>query len=164
MALTAAALKAELQTDPIGYGYAAMITAGNHTGLADLLKLVRDGTNGGPAIVIKRSDVSSKDIWESIDVSEMQALPGTPTAAQLSTERRNLAWLSGLPAIPSIRLQKDDGTNTAVIENLSAIFPAGTATRARLVALAARNGSRAEQLFGVNTRIDHQDIARALAS
>jgi hypothetical protein len=62
-----------------------------------------------------------------------------------------------------IRLLNDDGSNTPVIANLQGIFPAGSPTRNRLIALAVRNGSRAEQLFGTNVVVSSGDVAAALA-
>ena len=49
--------------------------------------------------------------------------------------------------------------NTPVIANFQVMFPAGSGTRARLIALASRNGSRAEQLFGVGVQITHADVS-----
>lgn len=163
MALTPAqyvALKSELNNDPRAYGYAPLRTSGSDNALADLLNLVRDGTNG-TAIPIRRADIASKELWEAIDVTDMTALPGAPTATQLSAERRQLAWLTGLPAIPRIRLLNDDGSNTPAVANLLAIFPA-SGTRTRLTALASRNGSRAEELFGRDVRLTDADVAIAL--
>jgi hypothetical protein len=161
MAIDYVALKAELETDPVGYGYAPFYNAGDNGALADMLNLVRDGTNGGPAISIRKSDVIGKEIWESIAIADFPALPANPNNSQLSTERRSLSWLEGLANYDTIRLLYDDGSNTPVIENLQGIFPAGTGTRNRLIALATRNGSRAEQLFGANTRLTNEDIAKA---
>lgn len=155
------ALKTELNADPRAYGYAPLRASGSDNALADLLNLVRDGTNIGPAIPIRRADISSKELWEAIDVADMTALPGSPSVAQLSAERRNLAWLSGLPAIPRLRLLNDDGSNTPAVANLLAIFPASP-TRTRITALASRNGSRAEELFGRDTRLTDADVAVAL--
>jgi hypothetical protein len=161
MAINYTALKTELETDPIGYGYAPFYAAGDNGALADMLNLVRDGTNGGPAISIRKSDVASKDIWEAIAIDDFPALPANPNNTQLSTERRSLSWLEGLANIQTIRLLNNDGSNTPVIANLQGIFPAGTGTRNRLIALASRNGSRAEQLFGANVRLTNEDIAKA---
>lgn len=169
MALTTAqlqALKTELLTDPVGYGYAAdgpTTPTPNVQGLADKLNLVRDGANGGPAITVRKDAIASKDIYEAIDIGDYTALPGNPNASQLSTERRFLAWLTGLAAIPTVRLLNDDGSNTPVITNLQTAFPAGSGTRTRLVALASRNGSRAEQLFGRNAVVTYHEVASALA-
>lgn len=161
MAIDYLALKNELLNDPIGYGYAPFVASGADNVLADMLNIIRNGTNGGPAITMRKSDVNSKDIWESIDIADFPALSQNPTNTQLSTERRSLSWLEGLANIPNIRLLNDDGSDTPVIKNLQGIFPAGSGTRTRLIALATRNGSRAEQLFGRDTIIIDSDIAKA---
>lgn len=155
MPINFAELNTELTTDPTTLGYATPRAAGNDQALTDALNLVR------AAITIRRANIPVKDIWEAITVADMTALPGTPNATQLSTERRQLAWLSGLPAIGSVRLQNADGSDTSIMTNLAAIFPA-SGTRTRLLALASRTGSRAEQLFGVDTVVTTTDVARAL--
>ena len=152
MAIDHAVLATEVQLP----AYDALRAAGNDQGIADALNAVQAG------ITIRRADVSSEELWEAIQVSDMTALPGNPTAAQLSVERRQLAWLSGLPSIPRLRLLNDNGTNAPAAENLLAIFPNGSGTRTRIVALASRQGSRAEELFGAGTRIGSLDVARAL--
>jgi hypothetical protein len=162
MAITPAALRSELLSDPTSLGYAPLVAARDDQGLADLLNLPRDGTNGGPAITVRRADIASRDIWEAIEVTDFPALSGNPSATQLSRERQYLAWLSGLAAIPRVRLLNDDGSNTPVIANLQAMFPGGSGTRARLTALAQRPGSRAEQLFGRDTFVTIADVAEAL--
>lgn len=154
MAIDYAALKSELQTDPNAYGYAA--TNGNDVAKADLLNLAR------AAITIRRSDVPAKDLWEAIDVGDYTALQANPTATQLSLERRYLAWMTGLPTFGTVRILNDDGSNGPVAANLLAMFPAGSTTRARIVALASRNGSRAEQLFGQGVVVTAQDVGKAL--
>ena len=150
------ALKTELLTDPSGLGYAASVSSGDDVTTAAVLNVARG------AITIRRADINVQEFWNAIDVADFTALPGAPTVAQLSSERRFLAWLSGLAALQTVRLLNDDGTDTPVVTNLKAMFPAGSATRTRLLALAIRNGSRAEQLFGVDTIVGSQDIARAL--
>ena len=157
MPLVLAQLKTELQTDPLALGYGVSTAVNDWQGAANVLNIVR------PTIAIRRSDITASVIWEAILVSEMTALPGSPTAVQLSTERRQLAWLSGLPAIGTIRLANDDGTDTQVFANLKAIFPAGSATRTRLLDLAAqtRLGSRAEQLYGTGTIVTAVDVDAA---
>lgn len=163
MVLSLPALKTEIQTDPNAYGYAAHVAAGSTQAVADLLNLARTGLNGGPAITVRKSDVSSKSIWEAIDIADFPALPANPNNTQLSTERRSLSWLEGLANIGMIRLLNDDGSDTPVVTNLQGIFPQGSATRSRLLALASRFGSQAEQLFGVGVVISNVDVAAALA-
>jgi hypothetical protein len=178
-----ARLQTELTTDPRGYGFRQHIIvaeggtnaglATNNSVLTTMMNLSRDGSNppsnptadGGQAdgrIPIRREQISSQEVWEAINMADMTVLPATPTEAQLSLERRNLAWLSGLAAIPQVRLLNDDGSNTPVITNLSTIFPSGTPTRDRLIAISTRYGSRAEELFGKATVLTHTDISTAL--
>lgn len=156
MAIDYAALKTELNTDPTALGYAAPRTAGDDVTLAGIVNLLR------ATIQIRRADISASEIANAIDVADYTALPGSPTAAQLSSERRFLAWITGILTVGSVRLLNDDGTNAPAITNFQAMFPAGSATRTRLLALASRNGSRAEQLFGAGTVITSADVAKAL--
>lgn len=162
MAMTLAALKTEIQTDPQTYGYAAHVAAGEPELIAEKLNKVRDGTDGEAAITLRRADISPQELWGAISVADYTALPGNPTAAQLSTERRYLSWLTGLSAQPKVRLLNDDGSDGPVIANLNAMFGAGTGTRNRIAALANRFGSRAEQLFGADTVVSIQDVSDAL--
>jgi hypothetical protein len=156
MAIDYTVLKTELNTDPNAYGYAAPRNAGNDVTLAELVNLVR------ATIQIRRSDITPQEVAAAIDVVDYTALPGSPTAAQLSTERRFLAWLTAVFALPTMRLLNDDGSNGPIISNFQAMFGAATGTRTRLIALASRNGSRGEQLFGAGTIITSFDVARAL--
>lgn len=147
-----AILRTELATDPLGLGYAAEPSAQL---VADLLTLVR------PALIVRRADISAAEIAAAIDVADFPALSGNPNAQQLSRERQYLAWLAAILSVPAVRLLHDDGSPTPVIANFQVMFPAGTGTRARLVALAERPGSRAEQLFGPGVRVTHEDVAQA---
>jgi hypothetical protein len=150
------ALASEINTDPATVGYAALKAALNDQGLADALNLAR------ASVTIRRADIAPQALWEAIDVADLTALPGTPTAAQLSTERRQLAWLTGLAALPTVRLLNDDGTDTMIRKNLLAMFTAGSGTLTRLAALSVRQGSRAEFLFGAAAVVTNIDVARAL--
>lgn len=158
MAIDYVALKAELQTDPTALGYSVPFAAGNDLAVSDILNLVR------VAIQLKRIDVTAAEVWSAINTADMVALPASPTAAQLSDERRKLAWLSGVAAVSGLRLQNDNGTDTPVVTMAKSIFTAGSATLTRLGALALRSGSRAEQLFGSGVVIVASDIVKARAS
>src|SRR3990167_2587738 len=164
MAIDYIVLKNEILTDPLTYGYAAFVAAGEPENVAAALNKVRDGLDGETAITVRKADVASKDIWEAISIADFPALPSNPNATALSTERRSLSWLEGLANIPTIRLLNDDGSNTPVIGNLQGMFPAGTGTRNRLIALGQRFGARAEQLFGTGTVISITDVSIALRS
>lgn len=154
-----AQMRTELTTDPNGYDYNA--AGRNDSDMAAKINAVRDGTNGA-AIPVRRADVAVADVYAAVSVADYTALPGTPTAAQLSAERRYLAWFSGLAAMGRIRLLNDDGSDTPVVANFKAMFAAGTGTLTRLAALASRSGSRAEQLFGSGVVVTIDDVGRAL--
>ncbi len=149
-------LKTELQTDPSSLGYAAPLAAGTMAALAGLLNQPR------ASIRIRRADIASSEVAIAIEVTDFTSLQANPTAAQLSSERRYLAWLTAILAVPAVRLLNNDGSNTPVITNFQAMFPAGSGTRTRLLALAERDGSRAEQLFGVGVVVSYQDVGLAL--
>jgi hypothetical protein len=153
MAINYPALKTEL----LLAAYNTPRNAGDHLGCAALLNAVSGG------ITIRRSDLSPADIYSQIDTADMIALPGSPTAAQLSDERRKIGWLTGIASVSGVRLQNDNGTDTPITTMAKAIFTNGSGTLTRLNALATRNGSRAEQLFGAGTVVGASDVAIALA-
>lgn len=143
------ALRAELLADSLGLGY--KLTAGpapnayQQAGMTDeqAATLLNSLTTGRTR---KRADLSPADIWQVIDMADLPALPPNPNGAQLSQERRDLAWLGGLACLSSVRLLNDDGTDTLIRTNLARLFPAGTGSRTRLLALGTTPISRADEL------------------
>lgn len=143
-----AALKGELQLDPQGMGYAALILDGNDAALAALLNETR------PAILMERETVRSSEFMDAIHPTEF----GTLTALQLNRLSFFLTMFSsqgreagGIPLKrANVRLMLD------------AIFTTNPVTKAALVTLRQRAGSRAEQLFGADTQVRHEDVAIAL--
>jgi hypothetical protein len=156
MSINYSTLQTELQTDPTSLGYSPYVANGNDIKLCELMNVTQSG------ITVRRDSITSKEIVEAIDVADYTALPGSPTAAQLSSERRYLGWMQGAIAVENLRLLNDDGSNTPVVSNFLTMFPSGTSTRNRLLTLAVREGSRAEQLFGSNTVINPTDISIAM--
>lgn len=157
MAINYATLKTEISTDPAALGCVALFNAGNDNGLAEVLNFVRDGVaacpvNGivGAAITVFRNDIVPKEVVNAITSTDFSA------ATQIQISKLNLLFI----ATPI------DATLANVRANFSGIFPAATfpTTNANLVALASRNGSRAEQLFGTGTRLTAGDIATARRS
>lgn len=161
MPYTLAELKSELTNDPIAYGYAPFMAVRDVDTLYEMINRVRDGTNGGPAIIIRKANLSIKELYEAVVMSDMPALSGSPNAAALSTERQRLAWFTGLASLDTVRILNDDGSNNSVADNLLAMFPVGSGTRTRLIALAQRFGSRGEQLWGEGVHVAFMDIAFA---
>jgi len=146
MAINYVALKSELNTDPNAYGYAPLITIGNDQGLADMLNLAR------AAIMMPRPDVSPLEILEAIKVTDFINSPNVLYAS----------WFESITQYPSVRILKENGSDTRAMTNFMTILVNGSQSEVRLRALASRSGSRAEQLFGVGTTVAHMDIAQAL--
>ena len=133
-----AALKTELKTDPANMGYAALMAIGNDVGLAALLNAPKVGVS------VPVGFIPSEQVVAALNGSELNAL----TAAQKDTLRVYFtpATVDALPG-------------SAPRTYLLSLFPGGTATRAALVALVDRIGTRAEELgFG---SVSSDDIARS---
>jgi hypothetical protein len=140
MAIDHVALKTELQTDPGSLGYAAHITAGNDSALAELLNRTR------AAINIDRDVIPTREIFEAIVPAEW--------GLTSPIERERVSMILSLGEVDM------RGTNTRAA--LGGAFGAGTTTRANFQALQQRRGSRAEMLFGAGERVSHVDVGIAL--
>lgn len=142
MAITSAALKTELQTDPAALGYAALIAAGADQGCADALNLLR----AGASFSVQLPTITSLDVQSCLDPTEFAALSAT--------------------ALSQLNVMLSGGTVNVAAANvrtiLGAIFPGGGPTRTAIIAIVKRQGSRAEVLGGAGTIITHQDVAKAL--
>lgn len=134
------ALKTEVQTDPTALGYAAYLATGSLSPIVDLLNAPRAG------VTVFRGVIPSYEIVNATEPTEWAALS--------SAEKQRYQTLTGAGQV--------DVSNANVRAAFSAMFAAGTATRAALVALASRVGSRAEQLFGAGVAVTADDVARAL--
>lgn len=152
-----AALASEIRTDPLTYGYGVHITSGNDQAIADLLNKVRDGTDGKAAVTIRRADCTPAEILEAIDVRDFPAAPTGVNSIPLAQ-----SWLESITQFSSVRLANTDGTKTTTRKNIDRLVGDTQGSQVRLDAVSIRNGSRAEQLFGVNTRISSSDVATAL--
>ena len=118
MPINLAALKTELTTDPLGRGYAVM-------------------TDEQAAASLALSDRQADR--DMLDSALLVASIVRAEYATLSANDKDYVRLVGavdgpLPLTANLKTQ------------LGAIFPAGSATRANLVALLKRTGSRAEEL------------------
>lgn len=142
MAIDRAALKSEITTDPAALGYAALVAAGDDAGVAAALNLARAGTAyqqyRGPLPAYQVVNATDPADWAALTAQEKQRYQTLTGAGQVDTSNANLRAM------------------------FSAMFPAGSTTRANLTNLALRQGSRAEVLFGPGTTITHADVAAAL--
>ncbi len=139
MAFTLPQLATEINTDPTALGLVALKAAGSDQAIADALNLSRAG------ITVDRNDIQAKELQAAVVVAEYVAL---------AQPQRDL-WQALLTIAP---LNAGDANTKAAV---AAVFSAG-ATRTALVALATRQGSRAEQLWGTGGRVQALDVSRAL--
>jgi hypothetical protein len=133
------ALKSEIDTDPTGLGLVALRNAGNDQGIADALNLVRQTIN------IDRDFVAG---WEVVE-----AMVSAEYAALSTAEKTRIQTIIGAGTIYV------KGTNTRAA--FAAAFGAGTTTRANLLALQQRKGSRAEALWGAGVSVTNTDVSTA---
>ena len=148
MAWTLAQLKSELLNDPSSLGYAALLADTNMPALAAALNLRRS------TISMPRPDVAPLEILEAINLSDFLSNTNTYWSS----------WFESLTQFPAVRVLKTDGSDTRVMSNLLKLLTNGSASESRVRALAVRDGSRAEQLWGVNTVIGTQDVIDAIRS
>lgn len=146
------ALKSELTVNPQNYPYGP-ITPARKQALTDELNKPRDGTVGtGPAILAPRTNITSRELGEAIDLTDLQT-NNNPFAP---------AWFAWVLNSAAIRLRNDDGSINRIKTNLDLIVRnGGAATQARLDALAFQPMSRAYQLGW--DKVEVWDVERALA-
>jgi hypothetical protein len=144
-------LKTELNTDPNAYGYAAYLGDNfNPPALAAMLNLPR------AAIEMPRPDVTREELLEAIKLTDF--------IAKANQEIFQGSYIESLLQNPSIRILKANGDDTRVMTNIMTVLANGSQSEARVRALAKRQGSRAEVLFGVNTMLSFQDVIDAVRS
>jgi hypothetical protein len=149
-------LAAEINTDPIRYGYAPFVANGNDGAIVDTLKKVRDGKDGFPAITINRPDCTPAEILEAIDIRDFKT-PGGNVNATLAA-----SWFESVTQSQRIRLANADGTKTVMRNNIDLLVSNTNFSQTRLDAVAVRAGNRIEELFGVNTNVTGSDVSWAL--
>jgi hypothetical protein len=143
MALSEAQLNqlyTEITTDPSGIGLAAAFAANNHPLVASLINQSR------ATVSIEKSYVTARDLIASLVPTEYIGL---------TQPQRD--YLALLPALGTVDIR----TGSSLRNALNSVFAAGTGTRTAYTALASRNGSRAEQLFGVDTVVTAGEVTRA---
>lgn len=148
---TPAQLRAECLTDPAALGLTALFAAGADAAVAAALNHPRDGTtpppagNLGAAITVTKDFVSTQELVEAVVQSEMPS----------NASQRD--WLLMVASSQRVNVQAGSATRAGLL----AIFPAGSASRTSITALAQRTGTRAEQAWGVPCRITDADVAAA---
>lgn len=133
---TAAELKVELDADSTGRGYAAA----SDGDAAVLLNEVQVG------LTVNRTSCFTQEIREAIEVADW--------ISRTDAQRQALIFLTAGEAL--------NPNHPNIAAAFSLIF-ASTATLGNLQARQTRDGSRAEQLWGDSTMIDHRHVAAARA-
>ena len=127
------ALKDEVNNDPAGRGYAAVLE-----NIDELVALINEDI--GASFTIDIEDLNVSEVAEAVDVTEYGSL------AEYDKE-----WIKML-------INKDEEVMLMPYRSkFLSVFPGGGDTRTAVVALLNRSGSRAEVLFGINTEISRQD-------
>lgn len=140
-----AQLRAEIDSDPAGRGYAAMVANGNDVGLAALL-------NEQGVSAVDRVYITAPELQGALDATEFVAF--------------NAAFLARWQAILMVTREALPVNTGGLKQQLLAMFPnqAGTAnSRANLIALQTKQGSRVEALFGDGAVVSTDDIVKAKA-
>ena len=140
-AVDLAALKAELDTDPNGRGYAELLAKGVHNKLADLLN--------EPAGVIDRQAVPVHEVRAGIDPDEFVLLP----VESLHVVEALFAVLAGQGLVASLTVK--------VVDAIIKLFPKDGTTATALTVVKSKPATYAERLFGEGITITAQDIGIA---
>jgi len=127
-------LKAELDLDPNGYGYGSSDAVD-----ADLLNLVRLD------VIVNRAEIPTSEIREAVVAADWGALSASQRDVMVFHTTGDMVN----PNAVNVRAAFLDA------------FPGGSTTRANLGALQTRQGSRSEQLFGLDVRVTPSDVADA---
>lgn len=124
-------LKTEITTDPNTVGYSQM----DDSAIADSLN--------APGPQVDRDSITGGEIASAVDLAEWKAL----------TNVLDREYVTALMSVDSIPLTQN------FKQNVAGLFGAGSETRANLLALLKRTGSRAEEL-GLG-RVTPSDVANA---
>jgi len=136
------ALHDEIEADPLGIGYKEQDGSWKEDQI--IADLINDPANGD---VVQRNHISPQEIIEQITIDDWDAI----TAAQ----RLYVSLLPSLPQVDAIQ------NGTEVRANLLTIFGPTTTTRANLIGVVQKDGSRAEVLWGEGTVISISQVGHA---
>lgn len=138
MTIDLAALATEINTDPQGYGYSLTDNALTRDLLNELRVAIRIDREVIPAYEV--IDALNPGEWESATAQEKQRIALIVSAGEVNVQSANTRAAFG------------------------AAFDGGTTTRANLIALQTRDGSRVEELFGAGERVSSSIVAEAIHS
>lgn len=146
---TPAELNTHIVNDPNGRGFAALVTAGNWQGIADLL-------NDPAFSTLDDFRYTPQEIQDAIDTGELTALT--------DTAQRALQMVFSVAASGG-RIDFSEGTSGRdwMFQIFGHTPQTPSNTVANLAAAASRPASEAEITWGIDTRIGWQQVAEAMA-
>jgi hypothetical protein len=133
------ALKAEIQNDPASLGYSSYRASGNDAGLAILMNTPQVSAT----YKVNTAEISAPEFVNVVNRAEFDALS--------AADKSYLNWI-----IQAGTLVVSGGE---VRNALASLFGVGTTSRTNFLALASKQISRSEYLFG--TLVSSDDIAHA---
>lgn len=145
MAMDYAALKSEIQNDPVSLGYSTHVAIGNDVPIADLL-------NEPTEILIDLPSIAKDNFLLGV-------APATFVLPSLSQELQ-AKWdrvLSLAQSVSSINV-----ASSTVQALFQAAIADGVLTQDQIDGFTKRFGSRAEVLFGAGAIVSHLDVSKAL--
>lgn len=143
-AFTLAQIKAEMDTDPTGRGYAAPVAARNYLAIRDLINATYAGVG-----TVWRTNLTGAEVLGALVWAEVSALPTN-------------SWL----ALQTLLIPATiDASNVRIRQFFAGLFPSATFSQslANLTTVARHAApSRAEELWGFGAQVSEQHIADAL--
>jgi hypothetical protein len=141
MAVTISVLRAELLSSVFASTYSAAIADGSHNAVADRV-------NSYASAVVSVGTVYAIDMQQAVVASEYAVLSGG------QRDLWNAVVTTGVNGVAI--------SNTALRAQVAFVWSAGTTTRASLLALDTKRGSRCEFLFGNGVVVTATDVQQAL--
>jgi hypothetical protein len=142
-------LKAELDNDPQHLGYAALLAAGDHVGVAALLN---NPAGAGSAPLAVRRMAKNAFLLAVAPGAILASQKTLPIQARWSMVLQLVAATGGFVQLDAPQVQS----------LLTIAVADGVLSQNQVDAITRRPGSRAEVVLGADTVVRHQDVAIAL--
>lgn len=146
MTVVLSALRSELLSDPVGFGYSALLGP-NDNGLADLLNSVVANVSHATTSTITVGTVFAVSMQQGVVASEYSSL---------QQNQRDMWHDIVAIAVPGLAI-----SNTQIRLQMAFVWSAGTTTRGNLSNLQARTCARSETLFGENQFVNATQVYQA---
>lgn len=135
-------LRSEIEADPTGLGLGALLAEGRDSAIADAL----NDPGHGAAVPAAVNPEALLPLMRPGDMPKPDTAERTYLDALLAPRRGEIVLTS------------------TVLDNLAAVFGAGSDTMTAIALVAFRAGSRAEELFGARARVNPDDVSACYAA